>query len=224
MSATAIHAWLATNGAFHIGVALLREQGGVDPVLAFLLDLGETSVSRARLTAALRAVHEAALRNTLASPDLSGKPLVTRADRHASDQGLAKVPLDGFQDTELPSQLAELRVSIREHLREMDYLRNRLDTLPSDQDRFRDALRIVDLDDRVVSAYARLDAWKVSGVDPGEQPKPSQRSGAALQRELQNIRSYLARHRSGKRPAPPTCVTQWEQRLAEVQQLIDALP
>jgi hypothetical protein len=43
-------------------VAFLRKQGIVDPALDFLLELGETSVSRARLVAALHDIHNNAVR------------------------------------------------------------------------------------------------------------------------------------------------------------------
>jgi hypothetical protein len=92
MSATAIHAWLNSHGAFHVGVALLREQWPVYPALDFLLSLGETSVSRARLSAALQNIHTASVRRTLATPDRPGVHLVTKAELHASQQALGQVP------------------------------------------------------------------------------------------------------------------------------------
>ena len=60
--------------------------------LDFLLTLGETSVSRARLSAALQDIHTASVRRTLATPDRPGVPLGTKAELHASQQALGQVP------------------------------------------------------------------------------------------------------------------------------------
>jgi hypothetical protein len=224
MGANAIHQWLRSNGDFEQGVALLHEHGHPDGALTFLLELGETSYSRQELTAALNTLHQAALRRTVAKPDRAARNLVTKADIEAARHELVRDPKgDGYEAAQLPDGLRAVRDELKQQMKEMDFLRHRLDTLPSDDDRLRDAMRIAVLDEQVVAAYARLDAWKVTGRDPGDDmPEPV--SGEAALREMINIRSYLARHKSGQRLAPEQRVKYWKERLADLQKQRDAVP
>src|SRR5690606_33554385 len=135
--------------------------------LLFLLSLGETSVSRSALTEALQEIHDAALRRTLAQPDRSVEP-ETRTDRRVQAQLVRDYTRDGYDGVQLPEALATLREEMKEWMKEKDYLRARIETLPAREDRARDAKRILQLDGWIVSAYGRMDAWKVTGRDTGE--------------------------------------------------------
>lgn len=220
MSATAIHLWLNGPRSFHEGVALLRNLGEPDEELLFLLSLGETSVSRDALVNELKKLNRRSVRHTSAVRE---RVLPSYQPPRPQSNGRT-THSDGYEAQALPQQLVALRDELKAHLKEMDYLRHRLEGLPSDNDRLRDALRIVELDDAVVSAYARLDAWRDTGRDPGDTPPPTPLTGVQLQRELHNIISYLSRANSGKRTATPAKLEQWKARKAELEKLIHALP
>lgn len=226
MAAAEIHAWLQGPRPFADGVALLIASGEQDETLLFLLDLGETRVSRKLLDEALLAIRRKLVDRTLAIQASSpGRELVTKADIHAERALMARDPRsDGYTGMELPPELAELRDALPGQFKEMNYYRARLELTVDDADRRRDCFTIAAIDAAIVKTYARLDAWKATGRDPGAAPAPPATNGAKLQRELGNIVSYLARHNSGARPASAAKVAAWEARKDELQKLIDALP
>lgn len=226
MPAAEIHAWLQGPRPFAEGLALLRASGEQDEALLFLLDLGETTVSRQLLDEALQGRRQSAVLRTLQRQSADpGAPLVTKADIVAERELLARDPRsDGFAGLQMPPELAALRDALPEQFREMNYYRARLEQTPDQMDRLRDIRTIVAIDAAIVKTYARLDAWKATGKDPGAAPDFPMTNGAKLQRELQNIVTYIARHNTGARKASPTKVAAWEARRAEIQKLIDALP
>lgn len=228
MSAIAIHAWLQGAGNYAEGLALLRTLPDVDQTDLWFLELGETSLSRQQLRDALSAAHASAVRSSQVVRESAGKSLVTKADVQQENSATQRdVTSDGYAHVrQMPPALRALHDKVREWSRERDYLRfpERMEKLPSDADRLRDALRVIELDELVVRAYARLDTWRDTGRDPGEAAAPQTKNGAQLEQELQNIKTYLSRHRSGKRPSSPAKVAQWEKQAKDIQALIDALP
>lgn len=226
MAVAEIHAWLQGPRPFEQGVALLLSTGEQDDTLLFLLGLGETKVSRKLLEEALLAIRSHAVDRTLAvQASTPGQPLITKADIRAERDRMARDPrTDGYAGAELPKALATLRDALPALFQEMHYLRARLEQTADDGDRYRDCVRIVAIDADIVKTYARLDTWKETGRDPGAAPPPPPSNGLRLQRELQNIVTYLARHRSGARPANQAKVDAWEKRKEELQTLIDAIP
>lgn len=229
MSAKHIHAWLQGPRPYAEGLKLLREHGELDDATLFFLGLGETSVSRSELEELMRALHAAQLEQAkeLQARNMAPPP-VTKATIAAERQQQARDPrTDGYKDAQLPPALALLYEEVKTWLREMDFYRHRLETLPSDDDRLRDALLIVELDERIVSAYARLDAWKATGNDPGAAPSaptPLQRNAVELVQRLKTIDSYLSRARSGSRKVSPAKQALWKKEKDELKALIDALP
>lgn len=225
MSAQHIHAWLQGRQVYADGLALLKRFGTPDDATLFLLELGETSVSRAQLTSALRDLHEEAVARNIALQERNATPPpVLRSDIIAERAQLARDPRnDGYEGQQLPTALQALRDQVKTDLREMSYLKSRLELLPSDDDRLRDALRIVALDEDITSAYARLDAWKATGRDPGEKEPPPPMNGIELVTRLRNIKSYLSRARSGKRKVSPAQLKGYEDEEKELTKLIDAL-
>lgn len=228
MSAIAIHAWLQGPRNYAEGLALVKQLGQLDETDIWFLELGETSVSRAQVVQALEEAHARTVRATVATPEVPGKPLVTKADVVAAGKGMARdVSSDGYAAlvTRMPPEIKAKHDQVREWAREMNYLRypERMEKLSTDDERLRDALRVIELDQLIVSAYARIDAWRNTGRDPGEAAEQT-RSQTQLWRELTNIRTYLSRHRSGKRPASPAKLAQLEKQEKELQALIDAVP
>lgn len=224
MAAAELHAWLQGPRPYHEGLALLKAHSTPDSATLFLLDLGETSISRLHLVQAMQALVDDAVQRTMATPTVQ-QELVTKADIIAERKQLARDPRsDGFAAKQLPPALEALRNQVKVDLKEMSYLRARLETLPSDADRYRDALRIVELDAKVASAYTRMDAWEATGRDPGDAAEAARpKNGAELRLELSNIVSYLARHNSGKRRLSDAKLAQYTHRKAELQKLINAL-
>ena len=227
MSTMAIATWLKTRRSFAEGVALLKASPDPDEDLLFLLDLGETTVSTNALVKALEELRDAAVERTKdAIASSSSRSVVTKADIAEERKGMARnVQTDGYADAVLPAALRAVHDQVKKDLREMDFLRHRLEMLPSDNDRLRDALRIADLDDAIVSAYARLDAHKATGRDPGPAGAPVHvKNGAELQKELKNIATYLSRAKTGKRPLSEEKQQKFMARQQELKDLIDALP
>jgi hypothetical protein len=225
MATAAIHAWLQSKRDFSEGVALLNAYGAPDEATAFLLGLGETSVSMSLLIEELQGLHDAAVARTQQRPTVHIE-VVTKAEIVQERNAMARDPrADGYDQVTLPNELRAVRDQAKDDLREMNYLRARLETMPSDQDRFRDAKRIVQLDLNIASAYVRLDTYRDTGRDTGgtEEVPTHSKSGVELSKELRNIISYLARHNSGVRKQSPEKVAHWNSRKAELITLIDAL-
>ena len=225
MAAADIHLWLVGPRDYHAGVQLLLQHTELDEATAFLLELGETAVSRETLVEELQALYRAAITRTEQRPTITTE-LVTKADIVAERSAMARDPRnDGYDMVQLPAELHELRNQAKDDLRELGYLRARLETLPSDADRYRDARRIVELDLAIASAYGRLDAHRDTGRDPGSanhQPTVI-KSGVELAREHSNLVSYLARHNSGKRKASEEKAKQWTERKQELEALLATL-
>lgn len=222
MAISDIQAWLKVQEPYQVGLALLQEHGSPDEATLFILELGETSVSRARLVQQLREVLGGAVQQEQQRPVVV-REHVTKAQVAAERATMARGPgSDGYEDADLPEPLQALRAQVKDWYKEMAYLHSRLDLLPSDQDRLRSALRIDELDGWIVSAYARLDTWKETGRDPGEAPKPSVKSGADLRKELGNLRSWLSKVKHGRLNASEEKVRQRNERLAEVERLLEA--
>lgn len=225
MDVGALQVWLRSPRNYQQGLELLKASGQADANDIFLLDLGETSVSRKHLVRAIESLVNAAVKET-ASVRTVKRPLITKADIVREQKEILRDPLtDGYDDERLPPELKQLRAEIKDMLKEMSYLRDRLELLPSDADRYRSAVRIIDLDKHITSAYARLDTWRATGVDPGTvKREPDAQDLVNLTKELRNLVSYIARHKTGSRPAPPEKVDVWLRRKAEIEAFIDALP
>lgn len=228
MDAHAIHAWLQGPGHYAEGLALLRACDGVDETDLWFLELGDTSVSRQQMREMLGAIHALHVRTAQVVQERAGQVLVTKAQQVATTERQERtVSSDGYgQVTNMPPAIKALHDQVREWAREMNYLRfpDRMEKLATDAERLRDALRVIELDQLITSGYSRIDTWRDTGRDPGEQSAGQKRNGAQLEKELQNIKTYLSRHRSGKRPSSQLKVAQWERQEKELQELIDALP
>lgn len=231
MLATAINAWLKGRGNYADGLTLLKQTGAADETDLWFLELGETSLSRDQLRTMLQGLHARLVREVLVAPTNAMPHPVLKADvAEAHHKQGRDVTSDGYAQlvTTMPTELRALHDQVREWAREMNYLRypERMEALPSDEDRLRDFLRVLDLDKKIVSAYVRLDAWRDTGRDPGPAvaPSPAQKNPVQLVKELKNIESYLSRVKSGKRTASPAKVKQWEEQKAKLSALIDAVP
>jgi hypothetical protein len=229
MSAIAIHAWLKGPRNYAEGIALLKSTGEADETDLWFLELGETSLSREQLVNALSELHAREVRTAQLTPESAGKVHVTKAERvDAASPRERDVTTDGYAGliTRMPDHVKALHEQVKEWAREMHFLRHppRMEALNSDEERLRDGLRVIELDACIVQAYARLDAWRDTGRDPGEAAPATSKNGAQLMQELKNIQSYLSRHRKGKRLASPAKVAQWEKQEKDIKALIDALP
>jgi hypothetical protein len=229
-AAQRIHAWLQGPRTYAQGLELLKAHGTLDAADLYFLELGETSVSREELVDHLKELHRLHVEQAQVMQVRNVAPHTpTKADIAAERKQQARDPRnDGFKEEQLPQALQAVHDQAKRDLREMDYYRHRLESLPSDDDRLRDALIVVELDDRIVSAYARLDAWKATGKDPGEAARAIQpaatRNSVELVKRLKTIESYLSRARSGSRKVSPAKSQLWEKEREELKALIDALP
>jgi len=221
----AIHAWLRTNGPFAAGVELLKATGCDDDVLLFTLSLGETKLSREDLRQALQAAHDERVRATVAiTLPAETRQLITKADIEHERQDLKRsVQLDAYDGMELSNAQDELRKKAKDALREMGYYRARLETLPSDEDRHKEALLVVKLDMVAVRAFARLDAWLATGRDPGDEPVRAELTEAEMKQELRNIESYISRVDKGRRTVSPAKLQSWKDRKDELTKKLDAV-
>jgi hypothetical protein len=223
MRSEAIHAWLRTNGPFAAGVQLLREAGCTDEALLFVLDLGETSVSRKSLTEALQSIHDRVVHATaaVAVPTVVQEP--TKAEVAKEDADLVHAHVDRYALRKLTPEQEALRKEATDALRTMSYYRARLETLPSDEDRLRDAGHIVRLDLVAVRAFARLDAWLATGRDPGTDPPKPEPTEEELRKELRSITSALSHVKHGRRVVSPAKLESLKARKAEIKAILDAL-
>ena len=225
MTAADLNLWMAGHGDYAQGLELVRAYHAADDALMFILQLGDTTYSRRKMVEALRLVRDG-LTDTTSDTYAQVKVVVpvTKADiqaeRHAQGRDLST---DGYQDETLPLDLREKRQQAKALLREMDYYRHRLEEMPNDNDRLTAALIIVENDAKAVAIYQRLDAWRDTGRDPGETTPPPPKKVSELAKELRNIDSYLARHRSGARPRSSAQVKAWEDRRTELKAIIDEL-
>lgn len=223
-TATDIHIWFQGPRDYRVGIALLKELGEADEADMFLLELGETAVSRRTLESSLAAVLDEHVRAER-ERKVVVQEVVTKQDILEERRAAARSPhTDGYEDEHLPPALRDVRASVKEALKEMGYLRSRLELLATDADRYRDALRIVELDEQIASAYSRLDAWRATGRDPGEAQdvQPPQAAGD-LAKELRNIITYISRVNSGKRKASPEQVALWRKRKEELEEALNAM-
>lgn len=216
MAIVEVQSWLAGPRPFADGVTLLQAHGQPTGALLKLLSK-ETSYARERLAEALQAVldRQLAVRPPQPRPNL-------HAGAHA--QLAMKAGIEEHDDWPLhryPVELQELKNKTREWISEEAHLRGELRRLPGREERYRTALRIVDLDHLRHAAYRRLDTFRATGTDIGQvQERP--KTLADLMVERNNLRTYLSRHKSGTRPASPEQVATWKQRLSIVQSAIDA--
>lgn len=222
---TAIAAWLKRHGPYSEGLALLQAEGTADEDTLEFLALGETSVTRSSLTKLLNELLEEAIERTKAAASNEGdRTFEPRLITAEDDRKALRTPrTDGYAGKQLSAEQRVVHDAIKSMWKEMDYLRHRLELLPSDDDRRRDALRIVELDDEIVSAYARLDAWLANGRDPAEEVRIPQATSLDLMRELRNIKTYLSRHKSGARKLSEEKAAHYAARADELQKAIDAL-
>lgn len=229
MQAIAINAWLKSQRNYQQGLDLVRAIDGVDETDLWLLELGETSVSRASMAGILEAAHARLVRERLVQPEAASPLPVLKAEAASASKAPQRdVSNDGYTQlvATMPPDLVQLRDDVREWAREMNYLRypERMEKLASDEERLRDALRVVELDGLITAAYARLDAWRDTGRDPGAAaPAATPKNIKRLLQDLKNIESYLSRHRSNKRPASAEKVAEWEKQKEQLKGMVDAL-
>jgi hypothetical protein len=219
-----IHAWLHSSRPYAAGVLLAQEADLVDDSDLEFFRLGESSTTRQELHALLEEAHHRhvqratvqAARNV--SPEPVTKAVIEKERRHLTRTS------DGYDGVQLPPELQELRNhQVKSWYKERSYLCGRLEVLPSDEDRLRDALRILELDSLISSAYGRLDAYMATGRDPGA-PSEVTKSSVDLVKRLRTVESYLSRIRNGKRTVSPAKQKKWEEERQELQNMIDALP
>lgn len=222
---TAIAAWLKHQGPYSAGLALLQAEGTADEDTLEFLALGETSVTRSQLTKLLKgALEEGIQRTKQATANEGDRTFTPRLITVEDDRKALRTPrTDGYAGKELSAVQRVVHDAIKSAWKEMDYLRHRLELLPSDDDRRRDALRIVELDDEIVSSYARLDAWLANGRDPAEEVRIPQATSLDLLREIRNIKTYLSRHKSGARKLTEEKAAHYAARAEEIQKAINAL-
>lgn len=223
MRADAIHVWLHTKGAYADGVRLLREAGCDDEDLLFVLDLGETSVSRKTLTEALQRMHDQVLEATrvVAVPHVQAPPTKAEVARVDAEHGHSGP--DRYALRSLSPEQELVRKEAVEAMRTMSYYRSRIETLASDEDRFRDAGHIIRLDLQAVRAFARLDAWLATGTDPGTEPPPAEPTEAELRLKLRSLASSISRAETGKRLVEPSKLARWREERDAIRSKLDAL-
>lgn len=218
-----MQAWLRSSRDYQQGAQFLVESGEADDDELFLIELGETSVSRAHLVRAIERVVKVAIKTTKTQRTVKRK-VITKADIIEELQEASRDPRsDGYDKLQLPAELDTVRQQIKADFKEMSYLRNRLELLPKQEDRYRSALRIAVLDGDISSAYARLDTWKATRRDPGASRAPERQqpdNPVALVKELRNLVSYLARHNTGARKVPDQKVLLWERRKKELEEML----
>lgn len=218
----AIANWLKSKHPYAVGYALWKEHGASDEDLGFLLAIGETSVSRSALVNALEDLLAAAVDHSMrANTETPAPPLVTKAAIVAEREAMARSPQhDGFGDVDLPAPLRSVHDQVKIDLRERDYHRHRLETLPTDAERLRGALIIVELDAAIGRAYRRLDTWKETGKDPDANNVHTRVDPFGIARELKNIATYISRHRSGARSLSPEKLQRYQARQLELEALV----
>lgn len=223
MRADAIHVWLQTKGAYPDGVQLLREAGFADEDLLFVLELGETSVSRRTLTEALQHIHDQVVEATraVAVPHVQAPPTKAEVARVDAEQG--QPGPDRYALRQLTPEQELVRKEAVEAMRTMSYYRSRLETLASDDDRFRDAGHIIRLDLQAVRAFARLDAWLATGTDPGTDPPPRELTEAEMRLKLRSLASSISRAERGTRKVDPAKLARWREERDTLKGKLDAL-
>ena len=225
MAVATIHAWIVARGPYEQGVDLLKAQGDVDDALLFLLELGETSYSREKLTQALQVFVDQQVDATRhVYDDQPEERAVTKADIAKEREQAARDPAtDGYDRVELPPALAAVRAQIGPLMKEMAWHHSRLETMDTDADRLKSARIIVANDAQVHKLYARLDAWTATGRDIGAAAEESGMSPVEMDRKYRSLVTQLSPARIKARGTSPEKVAAWEKERDELKAQLDAL-
>lgn len=215
---TAVATWLKQGGSYQRGLSLLTDHGTADADTLDFLDLGETTVTRELLRKELQHILDEAVERTQRAAEKETlrvyAPIAHEKEELVRD--MRDPRSDGYAGKELTPAQREVHDGIKRDLKERDYLRHRLELHPSDKDRYRDAMRIVEVDDAIQGAYHRLDTWLKFGTDPDAGSNIPQATLLDKSKELRNIKTYLSRHKTGARVLS-------DERLAEYKQRVETL-
>lgn len=220
MSIAAIHLWLQSRGDFAAGVELLKLHGRPSAADLFIYGLGETSVSRQRLTTALRSIYEEGLDTTQARTASMATAHAVAPSERAERRTLQEDRAQGIQEEQLPAELRPLRRQISADFRLLSMLRGEAFRTPDGFELRQLALRIAELHDRIRGGWMVIETWRDTGTIVAFEPT-KEVDQVALLKERASLRSQLSPARIAARSTPAEKVEAWRKRLAEINSLLD---
>lgn len=220
MAIASIHTWLQHRGRFVDGVELLKLHGRPSAADLFIYGLGETSVSRQRLTDALRAIHNATVDATAVHTHSIPATLVVTAEERAERRTTVEDKAQGVTEEQLPPALRDVRRQISADFRTLSFLRGKASGMPDGMELRQVALEIADLHDKVRAGWLCIETWRDTGSVISFEPT-KEKDREALHKERASIRSQLSPARIAARGTPAEKVEAWRKRLKELDTLLD---
>jgi hypothetical protein len=220
MAIASIHTWLQSRGPFAAGVELLKLHGRPSAADLFIYSLGETSVSRERLTLALRAIHEvvvdAAGAQTASIRAVSVVSPEERAERRTTVEDKAQ----GVGEQDLPLELRPIRRQISADFRLLSFLRGKASGMPDGMELQQLALEIAELHDKIRAGWLCIETFRDTGAIITFEPD-KEKNREDLYKERASLRSQLSPARIAARGTTAEKVDAWRKRLKELDTLLD---
>lgn len=220
MALADINTWLNADGPFERGVALLKAHGSPTSTELWMFSRTENSVLRARLRAALQAIIQPAIDAQsartksvkAAQPPPRIIPGDSMAEMHITGApGRGDITLDM-----LPPELKPLRLELKRLHAAYQFARGRLLQLPDGFELRRVAEQVVSMRSEMREGWAKLEMWRNTGhVMKVPEAKPT--GGAERLARRNNLRTYISRHKSGKRPLTELKLAAYQAELAQLE-------
>jgi hypothetical protein len=215
-----ITTWLRARGPFSEGVELLKLHGRPSPADLFIYGLGETSVSRERLTHALSHIHEVTVEATGAHTHSIKATVVVSPEERAERRTTVDDKAQGVHEDQLPPELRDIRRQISADFRTLSFLRGKASNMPDGMELRQVAMEIADLHDKVRAGWLCIETWRDTGTVITFRPT-QEKDREELHKERASIRSQLSPTRIAARGTPPEKVEAWRKRLNELDTLLD---
>ncbi len=213
MSIAPINSWLNANGLFSEGVALLKRYGTPSSTDLFIYSLRENSVSRERLRTQLAALLAPAVavvakgsKALPARPAPKAPPAVVQSGTDRTD-----ITVDM-----LPPELKPLRIAMRDKYAARLFLRGTMARIPDGMELRRVAAKVLLLDREMREGWRTLETWQRTGVVlQKEEPLPPTQANVLQRRN--NLRTYISRHVTGKRPLKEDKLKAYQAELEKIE-------
>lgn len=171
------------------------------------------------LTEQLRTVNEGAELRAVISIDQSARKPDAALQIRAAERSFREKPFEDIREQDLPMGLRTLRRELMDMHRNMSWMRSRLQLIPDGPGLTAHATAIVELRRKMNAGWARIEAWRATGIElklPKEEPTTDR--GALV---LEQNRLRVARTRAKSKPDNTVEVDRINARLEEIKRILD---
>lgn len=222
MPISSIHDWLHRRGDFAAGVHLLKLHGKPTSAQLFLFEQGDTVYSRRVLTEQLHVANQRADRHAVVSIDQAARKPTAALQQRAVQRSLREKPFEDIREQDLPVGLRKLRRDLMEMHRKMAWMRSRLPLLPDGPVLGDHARAIIALRKQMNAGWARIEAWRATGIELKPEPVTETVDRGALVLEQNRLR--VARTRAKKKSDNDAEKQAIDARLTAIKNILDGVP